>query len=143
VGFLWRHVIYPVQRNFFYVKGLGGYLYAALSLLMFIISLVSIVSFISLYIYELPTHHCPFCIIMEEYDYLGYLLYMLLFGAVVSGIGVGALIPFRQVESLQAMLSGFIGKLSLVSIILYAAFTALVTYEIVTSSLVIAYEVVY
>jgi hypothetical protein len=135
--------MYSVQRNFFYVKGLGGYLYAALSLLMFIISLVSIVSFISLYIYELPTHHCPFCIIMEEYDYLGYLLYMLLFGAVVSGIGVGALIPFRQVESLQAMLSGFIGKLSLVSIILYAAFTALVTYEIVTSSLVIAYEVVY
>jgi len=128
---------------FFYLKDKGGYFYAALSLLMFIISLVSIVSFISLYIYELPTHHCPFCIIMEEYNYLGYLLYMLLFGAVVSGIGVGALIPFRQVESLKHMLSGFICKLALASVILYAAFTALVTYEIVTSSLVIAYEVVY
>jgi hypothetical protein len=128
---------------FFYLKGVGGYLYAALSLLMFFISLVSIVSFISLYIYELPTHHCPFCIIMEEYNYIGYLLYMLLFGATVSGLGVGALIPFRQVESLQSMLSGFIRKLALTSIILYAAFTALVTYEIVSSSLVIAYEVVY
>ena len=53
---------------FFYLKGIGGYLYAAMSLLMFFISLVSIVSFISLYIYELPTHHCPFCIIMEEYQ---------------------------------------------------------------------------
>jgi hypothetical protein len=127
----------------FYLKGLGGYLYAALSLLMFIIALVSIVSFISLYIYELPTHHCPFCIIMEEYNYLGYLLYILLFGAVVSGLGVGALMPFRQVESLQFMLSGFIRKLALASIILYTAFTALVTYEIVSSSLVIAYEVVY
>jgi hypothetical protein len=80
---------------------------------------------------------------MEEYHYLGYLLYILLFGAVVSGIGVGALIPFRQVESLQFMLSGFIRKLALSSVILYAAFTALVTYEIVSSSLVIAYEVVY
>jgi hypothetical protein len=128
---------------FFYLKGVGGYLYAALGLLMFFIALVSIVSFISLYIYELPTHHCPFCIIMEEYSYIGYLLYMLLFGAVVSGLGVGALIPFRHVESLQAMLGGFIRKLALTSIILYAAFTALVTYEIVTSSLVIAYEVVY
>ena len=128
---------------FFYFKGLGGYLYAVLSLLMFIISLVSIVSFISLYIYELPTHHCPFCIIMEEYHYLGYLLYILLFSAVVSGIGVGALSPFRQVESLKFMLNGFIRKLALASIILYAAFTALVTYEIVTSSLVIDYEVVY
>jgi len=127
----------------FYLKGIGGYLYAALSLLIFIISLVSIVSFISLYIYELPTHHCPFCIIMEEYNYLGYLLYILLFGAVVSGLGVGALIPFRQVESLQSMLSGFIHKLALASVILYTAFSALVTYEIVSSSLVIAYEVVY
>ena len=127
----------------FYLKGLGGYLYAVLSLLMFIISLVSIVSFISLYIYELPTHHCPFCIIMEEYHYLGYLLYLLLFGAVVAGIGVGALIPFRKVESLQSMLSGFIRKLALASVILYTVFAALVTYEIVTSSLVIAYEVVY
>lgn len=128
---------------FFYLKGLGGYLYAALSLLMFIVSLVSIVSFISLYIYELPTHHCPFCIIMQEYNYIGYLLYMLLFGAVVSGLGVGALLPFRQVESLQSMLGGFIRKLALASVILYAAFTALVSYEIVFSSLVIAYEVVY
>lgn len=128
---------------FFYLKGLGGYLYAALSLLMFIVSLVSIVSFISLYIYELPTHHCPFCIIMEEYSYIGYLLYLLLFGAVVSGLGVGALLPFRQVESLQAMLGGFIRKLALTSVILFAAFTALVSYEIVSSSLVIAYEVVY
>jgi len=128
---------------FFYLKEVGGYLYAALCLLMFIISLVSIVSFISLYIYELPTHHCPFCIIMEEYGYIGYLLYILLFGAVVSGLGVGALIPFRQVESLQFMLGGFIRKLALASVLLYAVFTALVTYEIVSSSLVIAYEVVY
>jgi hypothetical protein len=128
---------------FFYLKGIGGYLYAALSLLIFIISLVSIVSFISLYIYELPTHHCPFCIIMEEYNYIGYLLYILLFGAVVSGIGGGILLPFRQIESLQAMLSEFIRKLALTSVILYAAFTALVTYKIVSSSLVIAYEVVY
>ncbi len=132
-----------VSGIFFYSKSVGGYFYAALSLLMFLVSLVSIVSFISLYIYELPTHHCPFCIIMEEYHYLGYLLYSLLFGAVVSGISIAALSPFRQVESLKFMLNGFIRKLALASLILYAAFTALVTYEIVTSSLVIAYEVVY
>lgn len=128
---------------FFYFKNRGGYLYAVLSLLMFVVALISIVSFISLYIYELPTHHCPFCIIMEEYHYLGYLLYILLLGAVVSGLSVGALSPFRQVESLQAMLPAFIGKLALASVILFALFTVLVTYEIVSSSLVITYEVVY
>lgn len=128
---------------FFYVKGKGGYLYAALSLLMFIIALVAIVSVISLYIYELPTHHCPFCIIMEEYHYIGYLLYTLLFGAAVAGIGSGLLIPFRKVESLKHFLGVFIRRLVLVSVLLYAAFTALVSYEIVTSSLVMSYEVVY
>ncbi|MDD2659447.1 MAG: hypothetical protein PHY54_07185 [Methylococcales bacterium] len=127
----------------FYLKELGGYLYAALSLLIFLISLAAIISSISLYIYELPTHHCPFCIIMEEYSYIGYLLYIILFGAVVSGLGVGVLSPSRNVESLKLMLSGFIRKLALTSVILYAAFTALVTYKIVSSSLVISYEVVY
>jgi len=128
---------------FFYFKNKGGYVYAALSMLMFLVSLVSIVSFISLYIYELPTHHCPFCIIMEDYHYIGYLLYVLLFGAVVSGIGIGALMPFRGIPSLEGILSGFIRKLALTSIIFYAAFAMFVTYEILTSSLVISYEVVY
>lgn len=121
---------------FFYVKGKGGYWYAGLSLLMFIISLIAIVSFISLYIYELPTHHCPFCIIMEEYHYIGYLLYVLLFGAVVAGIGIGALQPFREVESLKIMLPNFIAKLALTSLALFTAFTALVTYKIVFSNLI-------
>lgn len=121
---------------YFYLKGKGGYLYALFSLLVFAVALISIVSFISLYIYELPTHHCPFCIIMEEYGYIGYLLYILLFGAVVTGIGIGALIPFRHVPSLQGMLGGFIRRLALASVALYAAFTALVTYEIVSSNLI-------
>ncbi|MDO9240257.1 MAG: hypothetical protein Q7U30_09585 [Methylicorpusculum sp.] len=128
---------------YFYLKNKGGYLYAGLSLVMFVISLVSIVSFISLYIYELPTHHCPFCIIMEDYHYIGYLLYILLFGAVVSGIGIGALMPFRGIPSLEGLLNSFIRKLALTSVLLYAAFTAFVTYEIIFSSLVINYEVVY
>jgi hypothetical protein len=121
---------------YFYLKGKGGYCYALFSLLMFIIALVSVVSFISLYIYELPTHHCPFCIIMEDYHYIGYLLYLLLFGAVVSGIGVGALMPFRQVDSLKFMLTGFIGKLALTSVLLYAVFTVLISYQIIFSNLI-------
>jgi hypothetical protein len=119
-----------------YRKGRGAYLYATLSLIAFLVSLVSIVSFISLYIYELPTHHCPFCIIMEEYHYIGYLLYMLLFGGVVSGIGAGALTPFREIESLKAVLGVYIPRLTLTSVVLYAAFSALVTYQIVFSNLV-------
>ncbi len=129
--------------HWFYRKGKGGYLFAVLSLTMFVISLIAIVSVISLYIYELPTHHCPFCIIMEEYHYIGYLLYLLLFGAVVAGIGSGLLIPFRHIESLQQEINGTISNLAITSICLFSAFTVLVSYAILTSSLVINYEVVY
>jgi hypothetical protein len=123
---------------YFYRKGKGGYLYAVLSLAAFIIALISIVSFISLYIYELPTHHCPFCIVMEEYHYIGYLLYLLLFGAAVTGVGAGALMPFRGIESLKAVLGDGIRRLALASVVLYAAFSAFVTYQILVSNLVMS-----
>ncbi|MDP3214831.1 MAG: hypothetical protein Q8S73_12050, partial [Deltaproteobacteria bacterium] len=93
-------------------------------------------SFISLYIYELPTHHCPFCIIMEEYGYIGYLLYIPLFGAVVAGMSVGTLIPFRKVESLKQVLDGLIGKLALSSVVLFSVFALVATYQIIFSNLI-------
>jgi len=121
---------------YFYCKAKLGYLYALLSLLMFAIALFAIVSVISIYIYELPTHHCPFCIIMEEYSYIGYLLYVLLFGAVVTGCGVGILLPFGNVESLKNLLDDFVHKLALSSMLMYSAFTLLVTYKIIFSNLI-------
>ena len=121
---------------FFYLKKSGGYVFAALNMAMFVMSLIAIVSVISIYIYELPTHHCPFCIIMEDYSYIGYLLYVLLFGGVVAGSGIGILMPFRHIDSLRTELSGFIRTLALTSMMLYGSFTAVVTYRIVTSNLI-------
>lgn len=122
---------------YFYLRGKGGYLYSVLTLAMFGVSLASIISFISVYIYELPTHHCPFCIVMEEYGYIGYLLYLPLFAAAVTGMGIGVLLPFRGVESLREVLPRLIKKLTLLSLTLYLAFTAIVIYKIATSNLVL------
>lgn len=125
-----------ISGGYFYCKAKLGYLYALFSLLLFIIALFAIVSVISIYIYELPTHHCPFCIIMEEYSYIGYLLYVLLFGAVVTGSGIGILLPFRNVESLKNVLDNFVHKLALSSMLMYSTFTLLVTYKIIFSNLI-------
>ncbi len=43
-----------------------------------IISIVTLISFFGTYIYELPTHHCPFCLLQKDYYYIGYLLYTVL-----------------------------------------------------------------
>ena len=129
-------IITLISGLVFYFKNRGGYVYALLSFALFIIALIAIVSVISIYIYELPTHHCPFCIIMKDYSYIGYLLYVLLFGGVVAGSGIGIILPFRKIESLKHALGGFINKLALTSVLMYGAFTVIVTYRIIFSNLI-------
>ena len=60
------------------------------SAIAFVAALTGILSFVSLYIYEHPHHHCPFCMLKPEYDYQGYWLYLPLFAATAAGLGVGA-----------------------------------------------------
>lgn len=50
-----------------------------LSTLFLLASIIALILFFSTYVYELPTHHCPFCILQRDYYYVGYLLYMTLF----------------------------------------------------------------
>jgi hypothetical protein len=114
-----------------YRRGRGGYLFPVLSGLTLFISLASIISFIALYFYELPTHHCPFCLLQEEYGYVGYPLYAALFGGSVSGMGVGVLRPFRDRKSLAAIIPAMEKRLVLAALILFLIFTGLVTYPMV------------
>ena len=55
-------------------------------IILFIFSLVyvyiayyAIVYFFSTYIYELPTHKCPFCLLQSDYYYIGYFIFGSLF----------------------------------------------------------------
>jgi hypothetical protein len=59
---------------------------AILSLIFIPISILFVINFLSPYIYELPTHKCPFCILQSDYYYVGYGLYISLFIATFSGI---------------------------------------------------------
>jgi hypothetical protein len=104
---------------YFYLKNRGGYLFASLSAIGLLISILSIISFISLYYYELPTHHCPFCILQKEYGYVGYPLYITLLGGAITGMGVGVLMPFRKIGSLSETLPSLQKRLALISSILY------------------------
>jgi hypothetical protein len=122
---------------YFYRKDKGAYLFCASSAMTFVVSVASIISFISLYFYELPTHHCPFCILQKEYGYIGYPLYAALFGGTISGMGVGILMPFRNRKSLSETLPSIQRRLAIASLILFILFTAIVTYEMVFSGLIL------
>jgi hypothetical protein len=98
---------------------------------------MAILSFISVYFYELPTHHCPFCILQKEYGYIGYPLYLTLLGGTISGVGVGVLMPFRNIKSLSQILPSVKKRLTIASLILFIIFTAIITYRIMFSNLVL------
>lgn len=59
---------------------------AFIGAVFFVTSIVAITSFFSPYIYELPNHKCPFCIMQKEYYYVGYLIYILLFSSLYYSI---------------------------------------------------------
>ena len=72
-------------------RALFRYLLFSTAVLQFFISLSAMVSFISLYIYQLPTHHCPFDMLQGNYNFIGYPLYVSLFAgtlfALLPGLG--------------------------------------------------------
>ena len=81
------------------------FLLAGMSLLILAVSLASIVSFLSLYVYELPTHHCPFDMLQGQYGYIGYPIYLFLFSAVFFGMLPGLFQPLRREPSLADLIA--------------------------------------
>ncbi len=77
------------------------YAVSLLSLVFFGIAIAAIVSFISLYIYELPSHHCPFDIFQRPYHFVGYPMYISLFCGVFFGILPGFFQPLKKIGSLR------------------------------------------
>lgn len=72
---------------FFRVK----YLFALSNVAFIVIALIALISFFGTYIYELPTHHCPFCFLQADYYYVGYVLYTFLFIGTFYGIRSGVM----------------------------------------------------
>ncbi len=114
-----------------------GYAAAAAGAAVFVVALAGVLSFLSLYIYEHPHHHCPFCVLKPEYDYRGYWLYVPLFAATAASLGVGAVQPFARVPSLRAIVPQAARRLAMVAALLFALFAAVSTFLILNSNLIL------
>jgi hypothetical protein len=119
----------------FYRTGKAGYLFSLASAAALAASVHAIIAFISPYFYELPTHHCPFCILQQEYGYIGYPMYLTLMAGAVSGLGVGFTLPFRHIASLRLVLPPLQRRLALATIVYFCIFTALSVYGMLASNL--------
>lgn len=119
----------------FLIKRKGGWLFAFCAFAAFPIGAASLLSFVSLYFYELPSHHCPFCILKKEYGYVGYVLYISLMGGIICGIGAGLLQPFRHIKSLALIIHTMTGHLAVFSMACYALFAAISIWKMATADL--------
>ena len=90
-------------------KRLGNLLEFPLWIAFFITAIAVIISFISIYVYEMLSHKCPFCFMGAEYCYYGVPLYFFLFIATAAGMTGGLLEMIEQPQALKEK-AGFLQK---------------------------------
>jgi hypothetical protein len=122
---------------FYRLRQRGAYFVALFSGVAFVVAMAGILSFISLYIYEHPHHHCPFCVLKPEYHYQGYWLYLPLFIGTAAGLGVGAIQPFARIPSLTVIVPAVARKLAALTMVMWVFFALVASFMILNSRLVL------
>jgi hypothetical protein len=101
-------------------------LFSALGVLAFPGGIAAVVSFASLYIYEHPHHHCPFCLLKAEYSWVGYALYLPLFAASALSFGLAITAPAARAASLVPVMGRVAPRVVAWASGLFVLFTLLV-----------------
>nr|WP_321525771.1 hypothetical protein [uncultured Cohaesibacter sp.] len=113
-------------------------LYAIISPFFFIAAIVAIISVVAPYIYAQPYHHCPFCILKPEYDFIGYGIYISLFLGTGFALSAGFLsLPLKamKAESLRQDLPREVARYVSLSIAAFLMFGAICLFAIWNSNL--------
>jgi hypothetical protein len=114
-----------------------GVWHAVFAVAAFPVAIEAIISTLSVYVYELPQHHCPFCLLKAEYGYIGYALYLPLFAAVASAISGAITSEARKIPSLTQDAPRMARRLAGISVAGFGIFTVLSLTVIVRSPLLL------
>jgi hypothetical protein len=112
-------------------------LYGAGSAAFFVIAIAAVISAVSLYVYEHPNHHCPFCLLKREYGYFGFALYVPLFAGTALGLPAGFFGLLRQPPSLGPVMPALLRRLTLISMACFSVFGAIAAWAIWASKLIL------
>ena len=88
---------------------------------------VAIITVFSSYIYAMPYHNCPFCILKPEYHYIGFALYFTLIPASFFGLSTVLVEPFKNKADLAEPVTKYQRiaiKISLILLLLLAAISS-------------------
>jgi hypothetical protein len=95
------------------------------SLLLGTLALAALVSWIAPAVYELPTHHCPLCLLVQPHVLTGALLYSSLALGLVGGAGAGVVGLARRLDSAKAIRPDVESRLCACSLVGFGFFTVL------------------
>jgi hypothetical protein len=90
---------------------------------------VAIITVFSSYIYAMPYHNCPFCILKPEYHYIGFLLYFTLIPASFFGLATVLVEPFKHKDDLAEPVIKFQRAAIKTALILLVLLTAASSYH--------------
>ncbi len=107
------------------------YALALLAVMLFFVSIASVISTFSMYIYQLPTHHCPFDMFQGNYSYVAYPIFLGLFSAVFFGFLPGIFQPLKKVASLEKHISEAEKKWLVTSAVATLLFVTVVSWPVV------------
>jgi hypothetical protein len=108
---------------------------AGLTPLVLGLGLVSVISFVSVAYYELPTHHCPFDLFQSANGYVGYALLISLVAACVWAIIPGLFRPLARSPSLKVMISTSEKRWLSLALVTYVIFFAVALWPVVFGNL--------
>ena len=109
--------------------GLIAFIHASLWLFFFVVALTTITTVFSSYIYAMPFHNCPFCILKPEYHYIGFALYGAIIIATFFGVTVAGVEFCRKRKDLNGITLRFQQKATWIALILLVLFSVLVSYH--------------
>jgi hypothetical protein len=111
----------------------GSGAYSLLAVCFGAVTSASLISWIAPSYYELPTHHCPLCLLAPDHGYVGYPLYLLLAAGVVAGVGAGAVGAIRRFDAHRCIRPDAESRLCAASVLSFASVAALAAWPLATS----------
>lgn len=111
------------------------YLLGLFASLFLLLGMAAIVSFVSLYVYELPTHHCPFDMLQKSSNFIGYPIFFTLFATCFCGVVPAILERMRRLASLEPIASRAQGYWLRMAVLFLSLYVLLSSWPILFSDL--------
>lgn len=100
-------------------------IYAIAWLCFLILAVITIINVLSSYIYAMPFHNCPFCLLKPEYHYIGFAIYAALLSGSFFGITPAVFTFFNSDNGVNSTLKQWQHQWVMLSLLLLFIFTSI------------------